>query len=258
MAKVTLSFPEEKIALITLSDPATLNAMGEDMAQEFAQSIAQIEVLSEKPRVLILTGEGKAFSAGGDLTMLYEKTKLSREENYKRMIEFYTSFLGFRSLEIPTIAVLNGAAVGAGLCVACAMDIRIAEESGKLGFTFTKLGLHPGMAATYFLPKVIGESHARELLLTGRIISSQEALRRGLVSEVVKDGDGVGRAIEIAKEILQTGPIATKDLLHTLDSIKDTLEDTLAHEARSQAENYAGAEFLEGISAVREKRKAKF
>ncbi len=232
--------------------------MAEQMALDFKKIIDELRTLG-KARVIILTGAGKAFSAGGDLEMLYQKTKLSSDENYKRMRNFYDCFLGFRALRVPVISAINGAAVGAGLCVACATNIRIAAKSAKLGVTFTKLGLHPGMAATYFLPKVVGSSAAYELMLTGKIISADEALRIGLISQITEDDAVLEKAIELAKEILATGPEVTKQLLDTLALVDDEMLDkTLHREASCQAVNYSGAEFLEGISAAKEKRKALF
>jgi enoyl-CoA hydratase/carnithine racemase len=255
---VHLTWPEEKIALVTLNQPASLNAMGEQMAVDFKQIIDQLNA-SQQARVVILTGAGKAFSAGGDLEMLLQKTKLTADENYRRMRSFYDSFLGFRALRVPVIAALNGAAVGAGLCVACAAHVRVAARSAKLGVTFTKLGLHPGMAATFSLPRIIGAAAAYELMLTGRIISADEALRIGLISQVTDDDAVVDAALAIAREMLQTGPAVTSQLLETLTLAEDDLfEKTLHREASCQAINYAGSEFLEGVQATKEKRKANF
>jgi enoyl-CoA hydratase len=161
-------------------------------------------------------------------------------------------------LEIPVIAAINGAAIGAGLCVASACDIRIAAQEAKLGFTFTRIGLHPGMGATYFLPRVVGAAVARELLLTGRVVEAGEALRIGLVSKVVPANDVLSAAVTIAKEILECGPLCTRQLLQSLRTPLHTPSEALQREALCQAVNYAGSEFAEGINAIREKRRAKF
>ena len=232
--------------------------MTEKMAIDFKQAIDSLKTGS-KPRAIILTGAGGAFSAGGDLEMLLQKTKISPDENYKRMQNFYGSFLGFRALKIPVIAAINGVAVGAGLCVACAAQIRIASTKAKLGFTFTKLGLHPGMAATHFLPKVLGSAMAYELMLTGRIISAEEALCIGLISKLTEERDLMESALSIAREITATGPEVTAQLMETIYlHDEDEFRKALHREASCQSINYGNPEFLEGILAAREKRKANF
>lgn len=256
MTKVFLDTAHKNSWTITLADPENLNAMDENMAQEFQALIQEIKQSKTLPRALILTGAGRAFSAGGNLEMLLAKTELSREENHSRMLSFYHSFLSIRELGVPLIAAINGHAIGAGLVVASACDIRLASPSAKLGFTFTKLGLHPGMGATFFLPKLLGPSRSSELLLTGRIIAAELALEWGLVSKVTSDV--LKDAQSLADEIALTGPEATRQLIGTLRGDPAVLEHALEREALCQSENYASMEFLEGVSATREKRPPKF
>lgn len=257
MALVTVS-EKSKALVITLNDPDSLNAMGEGMAKEFAAAICELSPKAQNFRAVILTGAGRAFSAGGDLDMLFGKTKLSGEENRRRMHNFYNSFLCIRDLGLPIIAAINGHAIGAGLCLACACDIRIASEKAKLGFTFTKLGLHPGMGATYFLSKVVGESTAAELMLTGKIIEAADAFRLGLVSKLVNESEVINEAIKIVDEIALTGPQATRQLLESIRGDRKNLSDSLAREALCQAVNYASEEFKEGVTATKEKRAPKW
>ena len=256
MSLVLTEFRADKVAVITLNDPGSLNAMSEGMAREFRSAV---QALSAKPlRCIILTGAGKAFSAGGDLEMLEKKRSLSAEENRVRMLDYYDAFLSLRGVNAPIIAALNGHAIGAGLCLACACDIRLAATGAKLGFTFTRLGLHPGMGATYTLRQVVGPAWAAELMLTGRTIDAEEALRVGLVSRVVDAGKIMESANEIAAEILSCGPEATKQLLSSLRNPPGTLQDGLECEALAQAIDYGSAEFAEGIRSIREKRRASF
>ncbi len=256
----TVLFEElpQKIGRIWLNDPDALNAMSEKMAADFRQLIGELAKRPKPLRAIILSGKGKAFSAGGDLQMLEAKTKLSAEENHRKMIEFYNSFLCIRELNVPLIAAINGAAIGAGLCVASACDIRICTGTAKLGFTFVKLGLHPGMGGTYLLPQVVGDAAARELLLTGRVIEAAEALRIGLVSQIVTAEEIEGRAVAIAQEICGNGSIAINQLVKSLRGDCQELNRALEREAQCQSVNYASSEFKEGISAVREKRAPKF
>ncbi len=244
---------KEKTAILTLNAPDSLNAMSEQMASEFSEAIDKVQK-TPGLRAMILTGAGRAFSAGGDLEMLLNKTKLTREENKKRMLSFYNSFLKLRSLEIPTIAAINGHAIGAGLCVACGCDIRVASKGAKFGFTFTKLGLHPGMGATYFLREVVGASNSSLLLLTGRVIEDETALRLGLISDLVDSS--IERAKEIVSEIESSGPECTTQLLVSLRNPSNSLTDALNREAEAQSINYGGKEFLEGLTATKEKRRA--
>jgi enoyl-CoA hydratase/carnithine racemase len=247
-----------KVGLITLNDPNKLNAMSESMAQEFSALISKLKQSSNHLRAVILTGAGKAFSAGGDLKMLESKTKLGGEENRQKMLAYYNSFLCIRDLNLPLIAAVNGSAIGAGLCLASACDIRIAGESAKLGMTFAKLGLHPGMGATFFLPQVMGYSRAMEFMLTARVIDAAEASKVGLVSQVVADDQLMNVAKGIAQDVCGCGPEAIKQLLETLRTGTLGLDQSLKREASVQAVNYAGTEFKEGLASVMEKRKPNF
>ena len=114
------------------------------------------------------------------------------------MLGFYRDWLSIRKLEVPTIAAINGPAVGAGLCMALACDLRYAAASARMSVPFVRLGMHAGMAATYNLPNVIGEAHARDLLLTGRMVGAEEAFRMGLVSWVTPDDTFLDAVLETA------------------------------------------------------------
>lgn len=126
---------------------------------------------------MVLTGEGRAFSAGGDLAWLRERASSDPRDNVDTMLAFYDRFLCLRSLPVPIIAAINGPAVGAGLCLTLACDLRVAARSAKLGFTFVHLGLHPGMGCTHFLPKIAGPQTAARLLLSGALGLSRDRRR---------------------------------------------------------------------------------
>lgn len=256
MSLINVEYQKPKIALLTLNDPENLNAMSEAMAAEFREVTKRLK--GEGPIAIILTGAGRAFSAGGDLKMLEAKTKLSPEENRRRMLEFYDSFLGILKLNVPLIAAINGHAVGAGLCLASACDIRIASDGAKLGVTFTKLGLHPGMGATYFLPRLLGTSLARELMITGRMLMAEDALRAGLVSRVVKPEELLPAAYALCAEISGCGPLSVQQVLESLRLETSDLSSALQREATCQSVNYSSDEFKEGVRAVIEKRAPKF
>lgn len=135
----------QHFATITFNDPDRLNALSLEMAAVFPQIIDELKSQSDL-RCVVLTGAGRAFSAGGNLDMIAEKKHKTAEQNTEEMLQFYSSFLCIRDLPVPTIAAINGHAIGAGLCVALACDLRVASESAKLGVNFTKLGLSPGFS----------------------------------------------------------------------------------------------------------------
>jgi enoyl-CoA hydratase/carnithine racemase len=257
VALVLQTLDSDGVAILTLNDPPNLNAMSDEMATEFSAVVGSLK-MSKGLRAVILTGAGKAFSAGGHLSMLEAKQRKASEENRQGMLTFYNSFLCMRELNVPLIAAINGAAVGAGLCVACACDFRVASDTTKLGFTFLKLGLHPGMGATYFVPRIVGASVATELFLTGRVISAQEALRIGVVSRVCPSTDVMKEAQAIAAEVLSCGSEATAQLLQTMRGDPELLARALDREASCQSVNYASDEFAEGVVAIKEKRSPSF
>jgi enoyl-CoA hydratase/carnithine racemase len=257
MPLITHSIDSQGIVTITLNDEANLNAMSEKMAAEFSSLVGALRT-NKTAQVIILCGAGRSFSAGGHLEMLDAKRSKSRETNHSEMLSFYNSFLSILELKVPIIAALHGAAVGAGLCLACAADIRIAASHTKLGFTFLKLGLHPGMGGTFLVPRIVGQSIATELLITGRIISCDEAYRIGLVSRISEPDQVMNDARSIAQEILACGPEARRQLLETMRADLRGLPAALEREAQMQSINYNSSEFAEGLAAVREKRAARF
>lgn len=257
MSLVTINESENGIIELTLNDPNRRNAMGQEMADSFRSAVGEIS-RDPKLRSLIITGAGQAFAAGGDLQMLKAKSQLDVATNRQRMLEFYHSFLCIQSLAVPTIAAVNGHAIGAGLCVAMACDFRVIASSAKLGFTFTKLALHPGMGASLFAPRIAGMSVAIDLLVSGRVFSADEALRLGLTHHVVESEQVMTRSIEIAQSLQLTGPQAVAGLLQTLRPSPKELQVALEREADEQAKGYARDEFIEGVNAMIEKRTPKF
>jgi enoyl-CoA hydratase/carnithine racemase len=171
------------------------------------------------------------------------------------MLAFYRSWLSIRDLEVPTIAAVNGHAIGAGFALALACDIRYAAADARLGVPFTSLGLHPGMATTWSLPDVAGRAVARDLLLTGRVVSGQEALTLGLVSRALPGDQVLAEAVAAAERVAAAAPIATT---LTLQAVRDgghaTLDDALQWEALAQAVTLATEDVHEGIAAAAAKR----
>lgn len=245
------------MAVLTLNNPAKLNALTEEMGDCLINKVKEIKMM-DNVRVVLVTGAGKAFSAGGDLDWLMARHRDQPDNNIRIMQEFYSKFLVLRSLSVPVIGAINGPAVGAGLCMALGgTDIRVASKGTKIGLTFTKLGLHPGMAATHFLPAIAGPQVAADLLLTGRLINADEALRLGLVARVGDNAMDLAR--EIAKDITESGPVAVRTLVQTLRAKLDLgLEESYKTEATAQAVCYPTRDLKEGVTAIMERRKPVF
>jgi enoyl-CoA hydratase len=175
------------------------------------------------------------------------------------MLPFYRAWLSLRSLEVPTIAAVNGPAIGAGLCLALASDLRYAGTSARFAAPFVRLGMHPGMAATWLLPEVLGTAAARDLLLTGRTVDADEALRLGLVSRVLPDDELLEEVLTTAAGIASTAPIASRlTKLALADGGHASYDAALQWEALAQPLTLATQDLQEGIRAAREKRRPEF
>jgi enoyl-CoA hydratase len=205
---------------------------------------------------VVFTGAGKAFSAGGDFDFLRERGGDSGSRNAALMRRFYSLFLSTRdTIPVPTLAAINGPAVGAGLCFAAGMDLRLAAKSARLGVTFVGIGLHPGMGSTHFLPRLIGPQLAARMLLTGELVSGEEAARMGLVLEAVEDAEVVPRTLALAARIAAQAPVAVRACVRTLRMHGDAgLDAALWREADAQSYCYSGPDLAEGVAAVAAKR----
>jgi enoyl-CoA hydratase/carnithine racemase len=250
--------PSDGVALVTLDNPELRNAMSDEMTASWVSAMAELAV-DRSLRVAVVTGEGSAFCSGGNTSWIASEPDASVAELRARMLPFYRAWLSIRTLEVPTIAAVNGAAIGAGLCLALACDLRYAAAGAKLGVPFVKLGMHAGMGGTHLLPEVVGDAHARDLLLTGRIVDADEALRIGLVSRVLDPGTFLDDVLEIAAGVAGSAPIASRlTKLALLDGGHSDLETALQWEALAQPITLATEDLQEGIRASREKRPPQF
>jgi len=250
--------PSQGVALLVLDNPDQRNAMSDAMTEAWSAAVAE---LAGDPtvRVVVVTGEGSAFCSGGNTSWIASEPDATVDDLRRRMLPFYRAWLSIRSLEVPTIAAVNGAAIGAGLCLALACDIRYAATSARLGAPFVRLGMHPGMAATWSLPDVVGPAAARDLLLTGRLVGAEEALRLGLVSRVIDDATFRDEVLAVAADVAATAPIATRlTKLALADGGHATYDAALQWEALAQPVTLATEDLQEGIRAAREKRAPAF
>ncbi len=249
---------EDHVAVVTLNRPDKRNAMSDDMTRSWGRAM---RVLAATPglRVVVVTGAGDAFCAGGDLAWIASEPTASVHRLRDRMLAFYRTWLAIRDLEVPTIAVINGPAVGAGLALALACDLRYAADDAALSTPFTSLGMHPGMAATYLLPQVAGVALAREMLLAGRAVTGAEAVASGLVNGAFPRDRVFEEGLAVARQIAETAPVAARLTKRALggDGIR-SFETALQWEAVAQPVTLATEDLQEGLRARRERRPPRF
>eukprot|EP00457_Paulinella_chromatophora_P011509 gb/GEZN01011653.1/.p1 GENE.gb/GEZN01011653.1/~~gb/GEZN01011653.1/.p1 ORF type:complete len:318 (-),score=50.30 gb/GEZN01011653.1/:73-1026(-) len=249
---VALQRLEDGVVILTLNNPSKMNAMTEQMGRQF-QAAVELLKLERGLRGVVLTGADPAFSAGGDMSFLLARCKDTQEANVSIMVEFYARFLCLRSLPVPIVSAINGPAVGAGLCVALATDHRAARPGVKLGLNFTQLGLHPGMGATHFLPKLLRPDLATQLLLSGRIFLSEEGVHLGLISDLSDN------PLDSALTYIRSLPASSTGLSGTLLTLRQQadvgLQAALVREAEAQAECYAGEQLCKNAENFLAKEK---
>ena len=246
------------VVTLTFNRPDVRNAMTIELTDAFTEAVNSLRG-DPTVRCVVITGAGRAFCAGGDLSWIEPGPGADVPALRAKMRSFYPRFLVIRSLDVPTIAAVNGAAVGAGLCVAMACDIRIAAEDAKLSTAFLRLGMHPGMAATYLLTRLVGTARAAELFFTAKTIDGREAERIGLANRAVPTDRLLEEAGSLAREIAANAPIPmgmTKRALYLAE--RADLETMLEYEGLAQPITMATADLLEGLDAVKNKRAPKF
>jgi enoyl-CoA hydratase/carnithine racemase len=254
LTHLRLERPSDGVALLVLDNPDMRNAMSDEMTTSWVAAIDELAA-DRSVRAVVVTGEGSAFCSGGNTGWIASEPDATVDYLRTRMIGFYRAWLAIRKLEVPTIAAVNGPAIGAGLCLALACDIRYAATGAKLGAPFVRLGMHAGMAGTYLLPNVVGEAHARDLLLTGRVVEADEALRLGLVSRVIAPDAFRDEVLATAAQIAANAPIASRlTKLALADGGHRDFEACVQWEAMAQPITLATEDLQEGIRASHEKR----
>jgi enoyl-CoA hydratase/carnithine racemase len=248
---------DDGVVVLTLDNPDQRNAMSDEMTSSWVQVIDELAD-DASVRAVVVTGEGSAFCSGGNTSWIASEPDATVDHLRTRMIAFYRAWLSIRRLEVPTIAAVNGHAIGAGLCLALACDLRYAASGAKLGVPFVKLGMHAGMAATYLLPDVVGPAHARDLLLTGRIVDADEAFRLGMVSAVSDRERLLDDVRATAHQIAATAPIPSRLTTVALRSGHADFEAAVQWEALAQPVTLATEDLQEGIRAAQEKRSPRF
>ena len=247
---------QDGIAYITLNRPQVLNALNKTAISELKSAFEDARDDSEVHGI-ILTGAGeKAFIAGADIKEVATDTPVQTEEKTQRGQALMTLI---ENLGKPVIAAVNGFALGGGCEAALASTIRLAAENAKFGLPEVKLGIIPGYGGTQRLPRLVGKGVALQLILTGGMISAQEAYRVGLVNEVVPSGELISRAEAILKQIAANAPLSIKYALQAVNNgVETSLSEGLLLEASLVAICTSTEDKKEGTSAFLEKRPAKF
>lgn len=258
MTPLRIERTADGVAVLTLDLPERRNAMTAELTAAWATAIPQLAA-DRALRCVVVTGAGQAFSAGGDLDWM-ESTGMRDAAVVREQIQpFYRTWLAIRDLEVPTIAALNGAAIGAGMAVALACDLRYAVPSARLAVPFTALGISPGMASSWLLPEVAGLAVARDLLLTGRAVTGAEAVTLGLVNGTFPAETFLADVLAVARTVASRAPAATRLTKLALGAGRPaSLEEALVQETTVQPVTIASADAREGVRAQRERRPADF
>jgi enoyl-CoA hydratase/carnithine racemase len=251
------------VAILTLNRPEAMNALGAPGDGDQVQAVCDGVNADRDIRCVVLTGAGRAFSAGGDVKAMkaregaFAGNGVSIRDGYRGNIhKVVRSIYG---LEVPSIAAVNGAAIGLGCDVACMTDIRIAADTARFGVTFLKLGLIPGDGGAWLLPRTIGMSRACELLFTGDVIDAATAVEWGLVSKAVPADQLMTEALALAERIAAQPPHALRLAKSLLKQGQTTSYDTLMEmSAAAQAIAHLTEDHMEGVDALLEKRPADF
>lgn len=247
---------EGNMATILINRPEALNALNSETLSDLKSAIQAVKC-DDDVKVVIVTGSGdKAFVAGADIK---EMENMSPMEARNFLLFGQDVFNELGNLEKPTIAAINGFALGGGCELALACDIILASENAKLGLPEVSLGLHPGFGGTQRLPRLIGKAKAKELIFTGDMIDAHEALKIGLVNRVLPNDKLIEDAKNLANKIMSRGSIAIKLAKASINVGTETsLEKGLAYEAETASITFSTQDKKEGTKAFLEKRKPNF
>ncbi len=246
---------DDGVVVLTVDRQDKLNSLNPQVVEEIGQAL--LELQEDPPRVVIVTGAGeRAFVAGADIAVMNEMSPIEAKR-FAELGHAATALLD-RS-PVPTIAAINGFALGGGCEIALACDIRIAAENALLGFPEVTLGILPGLGGTQRLPRLLGPGIAKEMIFSGRRLKAEEARMINLVNRVVPEGEALNAARELAGEIASNGPVAVRHAKAAANKSQDVdLMSGLEYEADQFALLFATEDAREGMGAFVEKRKADF
>ena len=256
MSNTVLLEVKDGIGYITINRPAALNALSSEVLTDLNLVLDEVEK-HEDIRVVILTGQGdKAFVAGADIK---EMDQMSPIQAFEYMTYANDTFTRLSDLTQPTIAVLNGYALGGGLELALSTDIRIGFEKTMVGFPEVGLGIIPGFAGTQRMSRLIGTSKTKELIYTARIVKGNEAYNLGILNKLVPAEELLSSAEELAKSIMKNAPLAVEKAKHVIQVGSELpLKNAIRLETEAEALLFSTEDKVEGMRAFVEKRKAVF
>ena len=254
-----LSATIDAVTTITLNRPEKLNAFSGTMREDL---LAALRAADDDPacRVVVITGAGRAFCAGGDVEYMSGLQEAGDVERFRKLLDAGRDVVTqIAEMAKPVIACVNGIAAGAGCNLALACDYRIASDAAKFGETFVKIGIHPDWGGTWFLPRMIGTGRALEMMMTGRMIDASEAASIGIVERVVAT-DALGdETTKLARTIAQGPPLAIAGIKRALAASRtNALRAQVELESEHQIEAFRSRDAAEGMAAFFEKRAAKF
>lgn len=251
---------EDHIVTLTLNRPDRLNAVSRQMADELVVAMADI-ANDNDARVMVLTGAGHGFCTGGDVSEPIAEVYGGSAQNISSTLHrvYQGTILKLYNLDIPTIAMVNGQAMGFGFDLALACDLRIGSENARFMVAFTRIALTPATGGAWLMPQIVGLSKAAELIFTGDFLEAKEAQRLGILNRLVPSPELEKETMALAQRISQNSPLANrlaKLLLHK--GLQTDLEAALELGATCQAIGITSEDFQEGIVALRDKRKPIF
>jgi enoyl-CoA hydratase/carnithine racemase len=259
---VQLEIEDDVVAVLTLNDPTSRNSLSDEMIEALAAAREQIDA-QESLRVLIVTGAGECFSAGGNMDdmllrrgMFSAQTPFEGREHTMRIMHRIPALI--YDIQIPTIAAVNGAAIGGGCDAALMCDIRIASPDAVFSEAFLRVGLIPGDGGAWFLPRIVGMSRAMQMSLTSEMVDADEAYRIGLVSQVVPSEELLPAARALARKIASQPPYATRLTKRLVRyGAQSSLPDTLEMSANMQAQALVSDEHRQAVNKLAERLRPK-
>lgn len=256
---VVLEAKHDGIATLVMNRPDRLNALNNELGVALDEVLGRIAA-DDAVRVVVITGAGRAFCAGGDLSALGKGRQTGATQELEPLLRAGMQLvLKMRTMPQPVIAAVNGAAAGAGMNIALAADIRIAAEEATFGQNFAKVGLFPDFGGTYFLPQLVGPSKAAELFYTGDMIDAKTALALGIVNHVVPASQLEAEVKTLAQKIAHGPSLAIRAVKKMLfASGEKELSRALENEVQEQIRCYLSEDCNEGIRAFFERRPPKF
>jgi 2-(1,2-epoxy-1,2-dihydrophenyl)acetyl-CoA isomerase len=248
------------VLLLTMNRPEALNALMPSMTDEMRRTVEDA-VTDSDVRALVITGAGRAFSAGGDVKNMAAQTGRRTPNDVRRRIREGTGplIMAIATIEKPVVAAVNGLAYGGGFSIAMACDIVYAARSARFAQAFVKRGLVPDTGSTWFLPRLIGPWRARELMFTGEPVDAERANALGLVNRVCDDATVLDEAIALAEK-LAAGPTMAIGMIKTLvsEGMRGDLRQAIDAEADAQGIAMESEDFREGVAALLDKRDPTF